>query len=258
MRAIDGLDKPGIAKLLALADSGEKKDTDLVAEVYVTLRTPAAADGLPELLKNYHLSADQKKSLIRSLKNHKLDPKRLISWLDAKDAPFRVGVIKEIVDRRTVQAIPRLERLVRETADDVEAKVARKAIDSLRAPQNKRKSGATERLLQRADDQAAVVAAEAEAVGDGVADAGLAGAVGDVVEVAVGVGVVEVDGRVDDPGLDGQAQAISSTPPLAPEQVADHALGAADGQLAGVVAEDLLDGLGLGHVAQRRCWCRGR
>ena len=34
------------------------------------------------------------------------------------------------------------------------------------------------------------------------------------------------------------------------EQVADHALGAADGELVGVLAEDLLDGLGLGHVAQ--------
>ena len=32
--------------------------------------------------------------------------------------------------------------------------------------------------------------------------------------------------------------------------MADHALGAADGQLAGVVAEDLLDGQGLGGVAQ--------
>lgn len=132
VRAIDSLGKTGIAKLLALADSGEKKDTDLVAEFYVTMRSAAAADGLPELLKNYHLSAAQKQTLIRSLKNYPLDSKKLIAWLDSKDAAFRLGVIREIVERRVVAAMPRLERLARESADSAEAKAARAAIDSLR------------------------------------------------------------------------------------------------------------------------------
>ncbi|MBM4071900.1 MAG: HEAT repeat domain-containing protein [Planctomycetes bacterium] len=137
VRAIDSLGKPGIAKLLALADSGEKKDTDLVAEVFVTMRTIAAADGLPELLKNYHLSAEQKQSLIRSLKNYPLDSRRLLGWLDSRDAAFRLGVIREIAERNVSAAIPRLERLSREAADAAEAKAARQAIENLRARQIK-------------------------------------------------------------------------------------------------------------------------
>ena len=44
---------------------------------------------------------------------------------------------------------------------------------------------------------------------------------------------------------------MSSTPPEA-QQVADHALGAADRQPMGVSAEYLLDRLSFGNVAQRR------
>src|ERR1044071_9535487 len=44
------------------------------------------------------------------------------------------------------------------------------------------------------DDERAVLGAEADAVAEGDADALLARAVGGVVEVAVGVGLVEVDG----------------------------------------------------------------
>jgi len=43
----------------------------------------------------------------------------------------------------------------------------------------------------------------------------------------------------------------SSTTAAGPRRwPADRGLGAADGDLAGVIAEDLLDGLGLGNVAQ--------
>src|SRR5206468_2141150 len=44
-----------------------------------------------------------------------------------------------------------------------------------------------------ADQEAGVVAAEAEAVGHDAVDPGLSGDVGDVVEVALRVGLVEVD-----------------------------------------------------------------
>lgn len=140
VRAIEGLGQPGIARLLALADSGEKKDTDLVAEVFMSLRTPPAALALPELLKNYHLSKAQKDSLMRSLKNYRLEPERLISWLDAKDATFRLGVIREIVDRRAVQAIPRLERLARESTIAEEVASAKKAVNQLRVQQDRKGS----------------------------------------------------------------------------------------------------------------------
>src|SRR5687767_5453618 len=54
------------------------------------------------------------------------------------------------------------------------------------------------------DRQRAVMPAEAEAVGDGVADPGLARFVGHVVQVAVRIRRVVVDGRMDDAVLEGQ------------------------------------------------------
>ena len=82
--------------------------------------------------------------------------------------------------------------------------------------------------------------------------------VGDVAEVALGVGVVEVDGGRDrlvvergqaGEGFDGGRGA---------EQVAGHALGRADGDCRGGVAEDLAEGAGLEGVADGRARWRGR
>ena len=54
-----------------------------------------------------------------------------------------------------------------------------------------------------------------------------------VVEVAVRVGRFVVDRRMHDAVAECvSAEAISSTPPRRAQQVADHALGAADGELA--------------------------
>ena len=63
------------------------------------------------------------------------------------------------------------------------------------------------------------MAAEAEAVGHDAIDPGLAGDVGDVVEVAALVGVVEVDRRRQDAACAiARAEATSSTPPEAPSR----------------------------------------
>ena len=102
-----------------------------------------------------------------------------------------------------------------------------------------------------ADQQAGVVAAEAEAVGHDVVDAGFAGDVGDVVEVAAFAGVVEVDGRGKDAGVDGQGRGDQLDAAGGAEQVAELALGAGDLEPLGVGAEDLLHGAGLGQVAER-------
>ena len=79
-----------------------------------------------------------------------------------------------------------------------------------------------------ADQEAGVVAAEAEAVRHDAVDPGLAGDVGDVVEVAPLVGVVEVDRRRDDAGVDRQRRGDQLDAAGGAEQVAELALGAGD------------------------------
>ena len=82
-------------------------------------------------------------------------------------------------------------------------------------------------------------------------DLRLAGGVGDVVEVALVVGVVEVERGRDDAVVDGHGADDQLDAAGGAQQVAGGALGGGDHQaVVGVVAEGLLDGLGLGQVAQ--------
>src|SRR5207248_1135679 len=73
----------------------------------------------------------------------------------------------------------------------------------------------------------------------------------------VRVGRLVVDGGVDDAVADGQGGGDQLDGAAGAEQVAEHALGAGEGQPAGVLAEDLLDGVGLGGVPQRRAGAVG-
>lgn len=66
LRALDLMGKPGIAALLALMDSGSQKDIDRTAEAFRGLRSRAAFDALPRLLRNPHLNADQRAALVRA------------------------------------------------------------------------------------------------------------------------------------------------------------------------------------------------
>jgi putative membrane-bound dehydrogenase-like protein len=74
VRAVEALGPVGIERLVALADSGVAKDLDRVVDVFAGLRTRPAADVLPELLRNPHLSIEQRAALIRSYANYQLDP----------------------------------------------------------------------------------------------------------------------------------------------------------------------------------------
>jgi quinoprotein glucose dehydrogenase len=74
IRALERLGKPGVERLLALAESGVKKDTERVVEIFAALRSRAAYDGLPALLKYPHLTTPQRVKLIRSCGNYLLDP----------------------------------------------------------------------------------------------------------------------------------------------------------------------------------------
>jgi putative membrane-bound dehydrogenase-like protein len=74
VRAIEKLGKPGIDALVSLAQSGNEKDRDLAVAVFLGLRTKPAADAIPDLLLNPHVTADQREALVRSYTNYETDP----------------------------------------------------------------------------------------------------------------------------------------------------------------------------------------
>lgn len=74
VRAIEGLGKEGIDRLVALAESGVQKDTDNAVAAFLALRTRPAVESLPRLLTNPHVTADQQARLLRSFANYRLDP----------------------------------------------------------------------------------------------------------------------------------------------------------------------------------------
>lgn len=74
IRAIERLGKPGIERLVALAESGVEKDREHVLEAFLALRTRPAAEALPTLLKYPHNTTGQKVDLIKSYNNYLLDP----------------------------------------------------------------------------------------------------------------------------------------------------------------------------------------
>lgn len=95
------------------------------------------------------------------------------------------------------------------------------------------------------------MAAEAEAIADGVGDGGFAGDVGDDVEVALGVLFLDVDGGRDDAVADGHDAGNEFDATCGTEHVTGHGFGGADGEaVLGVVAEGKFDGFGFGDVAK--------
>lgn len=74
VRALEIVGKPGIERLIAVADSGVQKDLDRVVDVFTGLRSRAAAEALPGLLQNPHLSNSQRNRLTASWDNYLLDP----------------------------------------------------------------------------------------------------------------------------------------------------------------------------------------
>jgi putative membrane-bound dehydrogenase-like protein len=74
VRAIERLGKPGIDRLLALAQSGDDKSLAKVVEAFEALRTRPGAEAVPALLKYPHLSVAQRAGLVRSYGNYLLDP----------------------------------------------------------------------------------------------------------------------------------------------------------------------------------------
>jgi len=103
--------------------------------------------------------------------------------------------------------------------------------------------------LDGLQDQARVAAAETEGIGDGDPDAVGPGLVGDVAEIAFGIGIVEIDRRRDGAAFHGHKASQRFDGGGGREQVAGHALGRADRDGADGFAQDGLQDARLGRVA---------
>src|SRR5579884_2786850 len=99
------------------------------------------------------------------------------------------------------------------------------------------------------EEEGGVGAAEAEGVRERVADVRRATMIGDVVEVAGGVGELVVDGGGQDLVAQGQDADAGLEAAGAAEQMAGHGLGGADGDPGCAFAEEALDGDGFDGVA---------
>jgi quinoprotein glucose dehydrogenase len=73
LRGIEQLGKPGIDAMISLANSGQNKQLERVANAFITFRTLPASQGLLELIQNEHLSAEWRASLIRSFTNYQFE-----------------------------------------------------------------------------------------------------------------------------------------------------------------------------------------
>ncbi len=74
VRGLERLGRQGVDALLSLAQSGDAGNLHLAVVSFAALRTRPAAEALPELLANPHLSPDQREALVRSYANYQLDP----------------------------------------------------------------------------------------------------------------------------------------------------------------------------------------
>src|SRR5690606_10036261 len=102
-----------------------------------------------------------------------------------------------------------------------------------------------------ADDQRVVLAAEAEGVAEAGFDAAgvfVARLIGDVVQVALGVGRFKIDRRRQVAGTDGLHAGDEFDGAGRGDEVAEHALDAGDGDAWGEIAEDGLDAAGFDLV----------
>ena len=97
IRGMERLGKPGLQSLLTLAASGKQAELERVAGAFTAMRTAAAAEALPELLRNPHLPASSHVALIHSYRNYQLDPpisfEPLAGFLEAlSKAPVAVKI----------------------------------------------------------------------------------------------------------------------------------------------------------------------
>src|SRR5882724_12364131 len=112
----------------------------------------------------------------------------------------------------------------------------------------------TKRFLSRPalEEQRSVGTAEAERIAERIFHGGFASMVGHVVEVALGILVVEVDGGREALIAQRQHSDAGFESAGAAEQVPGHGLGRADSNFLDVFSEEILDGMRLEDIADRR------
>ncbi|HVK17490.1 MAG TPA: PVC-type heme-binding CxxCH protein [Fimbriiglobus sp.] len=171
LRGIERLGKPGVAALVALAGSGNRADLDKAAAAFSTFRTRPAADALPQVLANPHLTADQRADLVRSFTNYLFDPPlpmdpmatyltahtdepavaiaglevlaatgnlsdpKSIAWavglLDSPDADTRLVALQAVEEAKLTPAAPKLTKMLTESKRPVPERSA--VLKALRA-----------------------------------------------------------------------------------------------------------------------------
>src|SRR5690606_17176902 len=102
-----------------------------------------------------------------------------------------------------------------------------------------------------AEDEGGVLPAETEGIAQDPVHGHGTRLPGHVVQIAGGILLIQVDGGRDHIVPNGEDAGDGLHGAGGPQQVADHGLGGADGQLIGMLAENRLDGLGLADVPRR-------
>lgn len=110
LRGLELLGKAGLDALLGLADSGVQKDTDKVVESFAALRSRAAFDAVPALLRSPHVSAAQAAGLIRAAAGYPLRPAPSFDAIvaaavadEAPAAPVREALLEALARRHTAK-----------------------------------------------------------------------------------------------------------------------------------------------------------
>ncbi len=137
VRAFERGGKDGLERLLALADSGDPKLIDRVAEVYQGMRCREAAELLPALLKSPHLNATQRANLLRSYANYLLLPpisfEPVIEFLARNagdDREIRLAGVEVLTSGLPVNA-PAVEPLFLKFLDDDDPRMRMAVIDGI-------------------------------------------------------------------------------------------------------------------------------
>jgi hypothetical protein len=102
------------------------------------------------------------------------------------------------------------------------------------------------------DKQADVLPAESEAIGQDDVTFGLARGVGDIVEVALGIGKFVIDRRRQDTIANGQQADDQFRRTCSGDEMPHHTLSAGDRKFIGVIAEDFFDGQRFDLIIDRR------
>ena len=102
------------------------------------------------------------------------------------------------------------------------------------------------------------MAAKAQGIGDGQIYLRPDRLVGDIVQIALGIGTVQIDGGRDDAGLQSLQAGDGFDGARCTQHMARHGLGGADEGRPGIFfTQGLLDGQGLRHVVQGRAGAVG-